>query len=102
MAHTGEKPLDPLTLELYRPEGEGTAVIYDEDQPDIPVNYTRQASSLSVEVGPSPGTVDVLLYGLVATEASLDGQPLPLSATPGGQQVRFDGTAGARIEFQID
>ena len=102
MAHTGEKSLDPLTLELYQPEGEAATVVYDEDRPDIPVRYTRQAGSLTVEVGPSPGRVEIVLYGVRAAAASLEGQPLPLEVLPAGQRVVFEGTAGAKIEVQLD
>jgi alpha-D-xyloside xylohydrolase len=101
MAHTGEKPLDPLTLELYSPASESSTVIHDEDRPDIPVRYTRRNGSLTVEVGPCPGAVEIVLHGLAATAASLDGRPLPLSQTPGGQSVRCDGSAGTTIEFTL-
>jgi alpha-D-xyloside xylohydrolase len=101
MAHTEEKPLDPLTLELYQPEGEASTVIYDEDRPDIPVRYVRHADSLSVEVAPSLGVVEVVLYGVTATEASLNNLPLTIGEMPGGQSVRFDCTAGAKVEFRL-
>ncbi len=99
MAHTEEKALDPLTLELYQPEGEASTVIHDEERPDIPVRYTRRTDSLTVEVGPCPGVVEVVLYGVAASAASRDGQPLPLCETSGGQCTSFDGTPGAKIEF---
>jgi alpha-D-xyloside xylohydrolase len=101
MAHTEEKPLDPLILELYQPEGEASSVIHDEDQPNIPVRYVRHADHLTVEVGPSPGTLKVVLYGLTAAAASLDGQCLPLGETSGGQFVRVDGRGGTKIEFRL-
>jgi alpha-D-xyloside xylohydrolase len=102
MAHTGEKPLDPLTLELYQPEREAQTVIHDEHQPDIPVRYNRRASSLTVEVGPSLGALEIILYGVTATRASLGSQPLTLAQMPGGQCVRLDGTSGAKIEFRLE
>jgi alpha-D-xyloside xylohydrolase len=102
MAHTGEKPLDPLTLELYRPGGEASSVIHDEDRPDIAVHMVRRAGFLTVEVGPSPGAVEIVLYGLAATAARLEDRALRLSAKPGGQSVRFDGTAGAKVEFRLE
>jgi hypothetical protein len=101
MAHSGELPLDPLTLELYLPQGEASIVIHDEDRPDIPVHYVRSADSLTVEVGPSPGVVEIVLYGLAATAARLDGQPLDLGGEPGGRSVRFDGSAGSTVEFRL-
>jgi alpha-D-xyloside xylohydrolase len=101
MAHTEEKPLDPLTLELYRPHGEASTVVHDEDRPDIPVRYVRRAGFLTVEVGPISGSVEVVLYAVAVAAASLNGQPIPLDKLPGGQRVRFDGTAGAKIEFRL-
>ncbi|MGD8399173.1 MAG: glycoside hydrolase family 31 protein, partial [Anaerolineae bacterium] len=41
MAHTAEKPLDPLTLALYLPAGAAGTVVHDEDRPGIPVRYAR-------------------------------------------------------------
>jgi len=102
MAHTEEKSIEPLTLELYQPEGEASTVIHDEGRPDILVRTARRADALTLEIGPSPGAVEVVLYGLTAVAASLGGQPLPLDETPGGQCVRFDGTAGAKIEFRLE
>jgi alpha-D-xyloside xylohydrolase len=99
MAHSGERSLDPLTLELYGPEGEASVVIHDEDLPGIPVHYVRRAGSLTVEVGPSPGAVEIVLYGPVASGARVDGRSLDLGEVPGGQTVRFDGSAGATVEF---
>jgi len=37
-----ERPCDPLTLELYLPEGEGGYVIRDQGKPDLPVRYRRE------------------------------------------------------------
>jgi hypothetical protein len=101
MTHSGELPLDPLTLELYLPRGEASTVIHDEDRPDIPVHYVRQADSLTVEVGPSPGVVEIVLYGLAANAALMNGQSLDLGEKPGGLFVRFDGSAGARVEVGL-
>jgi alpha-D-xyloside xylohydrolase len=102
MAHTEEKPLDPLSLVLCQPQGEASTVIHDEDRRDIPVRYVRRADSLTVEVGPSPGAVEVELYGVTVAAASLDGQLLPLGETPGGQCVHLNGPDGGKIEFQLE
>jgi alpha-D-xyloside xylohydrolase len=102
MAHTGEKPLEPLTLELYQPEGEASTLIHDEDRPDIPVRYVRYGDSLIVEIGPSPGAIEVVLFGVKTATACLDGQPLPIGNVPGGESIRFDGTAGTKVEFRLE
>jgi alpha-D-xyloside xylohydrolase len=102
MAHSGEGPLDPLALEIYRPQGEASTVIHQEDRADIPVRYAQRANALTVEIGPSPGTVEVVVYGLRAASASVEGQALRLEGIAGGQRVSLDGSAGARIEFRVD
>ncbi|MGD8793660.1 MAG: glycoside hydrolase family 31 protein, partial [Anaerolineae bacterium] len=84
-AHTGEKPLDPLTVEIYRPGGEGQRLVHDEDRAPIPVAYTRDGQKLAVEIGPCPGQVEVVLYGLRAASARAAGRPLALGEVPGGQ-----------------
>ncbi len=101
-AHTGEKALDPLTLEIYLPEGEAQTVVYDEDRPEIPVRYARHGDELTVEVGACPGEVEIVLHGVRATTVTVGGQDLPLAETPGVQAVRLDGAAGAVLEFQLE
>jgi alpha-D-xyloside xylohydrolase len=101
MAHTEEKPLDPLTLEIYRPGDSGQIVVCDEDKLDIPVRYERRGSQLFVEVGTALGQVEIALYGLEAGTASRDGQSLPLQPHGQGQMVRFDATKPALMVFQL-
>jgi alpha-D-xyloside xylohydrolase len=102
-AHTGEKALEPLTLEIYRPRGEVRTVIHDEDAPQIPVRYTRRGAELTVEIGACPGELEIVLYGERATAASVAGWPLPLDeALGGGQGVCLDGTRGAVVTFELE
>lgn len=108
MAYTEEKPLDPLTLELYRPGTPGATTVHDEDSPDIPVQYQRQGDHLSVELGAAPGRVEIVLYGIRARAASLNDQPLELlprqgSAAGAGELARvcFDGHTPSRVVFQL-
>lgn len=63
MQHVEERPLDPLTLEIYAPANSGRLVIHDEDRPDIEVTYRRDGDQLLVEVSETPGQVDVLVFG---------------------------------------
>ncbi len=100
-AYVEEKPLDPLTLELYQPQNQGETVIYDEDKPDIPIRYARRGQQLRVEIGPAPGQVEVVLYGVSAKVAERDGQPLPLQKYPGGQGVRFEGRQPGTVTFSL-
>jgi hypothetical protein len=76
-------------------------VLHDEDRPEIPVRYVRNADHLAVAVGPSPGQVEIVLYGVAAAAASVNGRPLTLGETLGGQFVRLDGTEGVTVEFQL-
>ncbi len=101
MAHTEEKPLDPLTLEIYRPGEGGQIVVHDEDNPAIAVRYERRGSLLLVEVGAAPGQVEIVLYGLAASAASCDGQRLALQLHGQGQMVRFGATKPASVVFQL-
>ena len=54
MKYVGQKPLDPLTLEFYAPQASGEFIIYDEDRPDITVQYTTRGDTLIVEVANAP------------------------------------------------
>jgi alpha-D-xyloside xylohydrolase len=101
LAHTEERPRDPLTLELYLPQGEAHTVIHDEDKPEIPVHYARLGDSLTVEVGACPGEVEIVLYGLQAAAASVGGRALMMTETAGGQSVRFDGTQDTKIGLHL-
>jgi alpha-D-xyloside xylohydrolase len=100
-AHTEEKALDPLTVEIYRPAVEGRGLVHDEDQPAIPVAYARDGRELAVEVGACPGKVKIVLYGARAASARAAGWPLALGQVPGGQMVCLDGSKGIKIDFQL-
>jgi alpha-D-xyloside xylohydrolase len=102
MAYAEEKPLDPLTLELYQPQGEVDTIVYDEDKPDVLVRYARQGDQLTVEIGAAPGRVEIVLYGVSARMASWNGQPLPLIDHQGGQLVRFDGVKAGMVVFALE
>jgi hypothetical protein len=86
-----QKPLDPLTLELYHPQGEGEIVIYDEDKPEIKARYACQPDAVNVHVSAAPGQVELVLYGAPVSAAIKDGQALALVDQAGGQRVCFDG-----------
>lgn len=94
-----QKPLDPLTLELYAPQGHRELIIEDEDRPSIPVSYTRRGKKLVVKVGSAPGMVEVVLHGVQAVSASCGASPLPLSAD--GTKVQLDGRGGFEIVFTL-
>jgi alpha-D-xyloside xylohydrolase len=94
-----QKPLDPLTLELYAPQGHRELVIEDEDRPAIPVSYKRRGKKLVVKVGGTPGMVEVILYGVRAVSAHCGDSPLPLSTD--GAKAQLDGRGGFKIIFTL-
>jgi alpha-D-xyloside xylohydrolase len=102
MDYVDEKPLDPLTLEIYAPRGSVSYTLHDEDRPDIAMRYEVRQSELAVEVGPAPGRVEITLCGVRAASAGLPGQPLTILDRPGGQCVGFDGRAGHRVIFELE
>lgn len=97
--YVDQKLLDPLTLELYAPQGSRSILIVDEDRPSIPVSYKQRGKKLVLKVGSTPGMVEVVLYGVQAVSASCDDAPLPLSA--GGAKVQLDGREGCEIVFTL-
>jgi alpha-D-xyloside xylohydrolase len=101
MRFVDEKPLDPLTLELYHPQSAGAFEIHDEDRPGITVRYERQGRQLSLEVGVALGTVEIVVYGVHAKSADRDGSPLPIESYGAGQRVQFDGTKVAHLTFVL-
>jgi alpha-glucosidase (family GH31 glycosyl hydrolase) len=100
-AYVEEETHNPLTLELYRPQGEAETMVYDEDGADIAVKYLRQDGQLAVEVGAAPGEVEIVLYGLGASSASRGGQPLEIADLHGVQRVHFDGTTSEVVSFTL-
>jgi alpha-D-xyloside xylohydrolase len=101
MRYVEEKPLDPLTVELYFPRGSAQTVVEDEDRPSIPVRYERAGDRLYVEVGAAPGQVELILYGVAVLAAAHDGRALVPEACGRGQAVRFDGTRPGMVEFRL-
>lgn len=61
--YVDERPLDPLTLEIYKPTDAGEYTIHDEKRPDIDVSYQRDGDKLLVNVSDTPGKVEVALIG---------------------------------------
>jgi alpha-glucosidase (family GH31 glycosyl hydrolase) len=101
MDYAEEKPLDPLTLELYLPQGDSETLVHDEDMPDIPVRYSRRGADLKAIVDAAPGQVEVILYGITARTARHNGRPLLLEPCRPGQLVRFDGTKPSEVVFLL-
>ncbi len=102
--YVDEKPLHPLTIELYAPEGQGQFTIFGEAplghsidaRPAIPITYRRHGRELQVEIGQTPGEVELAWYGLTAASAAVDGGPAAIAPFGPGQCIRFDGRPGGR------
>jgi alpha-D-xyloside xylohydrolase len=104
MAYVDERPLDPLTLELYLDESvpESELLIHDEARPAIAARYRREGQALTVEVDATAGAVEIVLYGVKATAARQGEEALALESVLGGQRVRVDGRRGSALVFELE
>ena len=101
MQYVDERPCDPLTIEIYAPTGQETYTIYDQSGPDIPIAYCRDDDTLTVDIGATPGQVEVILYAVSVVAAWLDDTVLETESVPQGTRFFFDGTTAATIKLQI-
>lgn len=101
MDYINQKSMDPLTVCLYAPQDSGELVIYDEDQPEIRVAYTRQAGNLTLTMSAAPGQVEVQLLGVESQSASCNGRQLTLQPIDGGNSLNVDGSAGFSLEIEL-
>lgn len=104
--YVDEKPLDPLTLELYAPGQAGAFTLYEQGRPENHLSYTLEQGSqgeahLIVSMGPTPGQVELICYGTSVQAASVNGTELPLKDHGAGRLVRFDGRAGSRVVLTL-
>jgi alpha-D-xyloside xylohydrolase len=72
MDYVNQKPLDPLTLEIYDPQDSGEITIYDEDQPPITGHYVRQGDQLTVTVNGAPGQIEIIVYARARHRIMMD------------------------------
>ena len=104
-----QKPLDPLTIELYAPGREGHYTIYDEDRPEIEIAYWRSAlegeggtrgnlEELRIAIGPTPGQAELIWYGVQVRSAQVNGAVAPIVS---GSSIRFDGRRGSSIVLTL-
>ena len=61
--YVNEKPLVPLSLELYAPSGKNAYVVKTQHAADIQISYERKGSGLELRVLNAPGRVKVELIG---------------------------------------
>jgi alpha-D-xyloside xylohydrolase len=101
--YVDEKPLDPLTLELYAPEKKGGYEVIDPRYPNVAIHYSFEGSRFQVETSAAPGTIELVLYGAQqAAAARLGNARLEIETrAPGEQRVRYDGRQQAVIEMDV-
>lgn len=63
MGYVGERPIAPLTLDIY-PAEKGSFTVYDEDRPRVEVTYRREERMMTIEIREFDGRVEVVLHGL--------------------------------------
>jgi alpha-D-xyloside xylohydrolase len=98
--YVGQKPLDPLTLELYYPAaGENETPILDEDAPQITAKYAARPEYLDMSLSPVPGEVEVVVYGLEIARADCQGTSLELTRGANETRLRFNGQTGGRLRL---
>jgi alpha-D-xyloside xylohydrolase len=102
MDYVDQKPLEPLVLELYSPDGEYSTIVHDENCTDISVSYIREGKTLSVSVGAAPGQVQIALYGMKAESVVCDGGQLEIQSANSGQQIEIDGRRASQVIFELE
>jgi len=64
LQHVDERPLDPLSIEIYAPAASGGYTIHDEGRPDVTVTYERRdRDTLDLHVAGAPGAVEAAVFG---------------------------------------
>lgn len=89
MEYVNQHPLNPLTLEVYGPATEGSTTVYDEDQPEIQVQYSLNEEVLSFQVDRPPEEVILRWYGVDVSEVVFNQQKLKVANCPGGQCAQY-------------
>ncbi|MBN1264942.1 MAG: DUF4968 domain-containing protein [Anaerolineales bacterium] len=101
MDHVGQKPVDPLTIEIYGAPDESSLTVHDEDQPSIRISTEREDTSLLITAAPVPSQIDLVFYGFHASHVEvLSSIPVEMSST----RVSLSGSGEeiARILVQIE
>ncbi len=84
MDYVDQRPLDPLTLELYAPAQSGESVIFDEDHPEIRVRYSFSGNALALEVENPPKNVEIRWFGAEVSQIIFNQQSLTIETRPDG------------------
>jgi alpha-D-xyloside xylohydrolase len=101
MQFVGAGPLDPLTLEIYGSSENQSAEIFDEDKPPVQAACRWQNGRIQVEVAPTPGLLELNLFGIRAVSARSNNQLLPLEDIRNGQVLHLDGRRGTDLVLDV-
>ncbi|NJK81600.1 MAG: hypothetical protein HC914_17650 [Chloroflexaceae bacterium] len=93
--HTDEAPDTLATVEIYAPMDTGSYSVAGPTPRTI--SYQRTDSGLHVQIEPSGDAVELVLYGVAATAAVVDGNSVTLQAVAGGVRVLMHGAAVVEV-----
>ena len=102
MDYVDQKPLDPLTLEVYVPGESGSIMIEDEDKPAIPVQYTKNGKKLKISVGNTPGMVEIILYQEKIEHARVWQNELEVKQDKTSSSFVLNGQHGLEIDLELE
>jgi alpha-D-xyloside xylohydrolase len=102
MDYVDQKTLDPLTIEIYSPEGENRILIEDEDKDPIEVSYQRKGQRLEIQVGKAQGKVELVIFGEQVKAAWQNEKSLEVLKHSSGFSVSMDGRSGGIVVFELE
>ena len=93
-----EKPTDPLTLEIYHPNTQGSFTIHEPDQDQIQVQYSQDVGEFNLQTNNAPGEIEVIVFNLEISQVWLEDSNLTLTRTDNeGYRFSYDGRVASRI-----
>jgi alpha-D-xyloside xylohydrolase len=95
-----QQMLDPLTIELYSPEGNHRLLLEDEDRPGILVEYEANPEHLKVTITEAPGRLELIVYGWQPKQVAVNAQLVDIHNVVNGWSVQHDGRSGFVLEAQ--
>jgi alpha-D-xyloside xylohydrolase len=102
MDFVDQKPLDPLTIEIYGPKETGELEILDEDRLPISVDYRMEGHFLEVFISETQGIVQIILYGVISKKARYENQLLSVQSINGGCMLQLDAGSGCKVVFELE
>jgi alpha-D-xyloside xylohydrolase len=102
MDYVNQKPMDPLTLEIYLPAGSEKILVEDEDCQPVEVSYTRNGNQLVVDVSAAPGDVEIVLVGERVQSARMTHNVLDVAQGAFGSRVQLDGRSGVSLVLDLE